>query len=84
MTQEYPLVVNDQHPYINGTAVRSRRCTSLTVVSDGPLRGAIGVVFTLVTWFIAMGAVIILGAVVGHPVVIRRGGRMKASARTRP
>ena len=39
---------------------------SSTLISDSHLYGAIGVVFTLVTWFIAMGAVIALGAVVGH------------------
>jgi membrane protein len=38
---------------------------SSTVVSDGRLYGTIGVVFTLVTWFIAIGAVLTLGAVVG-------------------
>jgi membrane protein len=45
---------------------------SSTLVSDSHLYGAIGVVFTLITWFIAMGAVITLGAVVGHTWVIRR------------
>lgn len=44
---------------------------SSTLISDSHLYGAIGVVFTLVTWFIAMGAVIILGAVVGHTWVTR-------------
>ena len=38
---------------------------SSTIVSDSKTYGAIGVVFTLVTWFIAMGAVLTLGAVVG-------------------
>jgi membrane protein len=45
---------------------------SSTLVSDGHLYGTIGVVFTLLTWFIAMGAVITLGAVVGHIWVLRR------------
>lgn len=36
-----------------------------TIVSDSKTYGTIGVTFTLVTWFIAMGAVITLGAVVG-------------------
>jgi membrane protein len=45
---------------------------SSTLVSDSHLYGAIGVVFTLITWFIAMGAVITLGAVVGHTWVTRR------------
>ena len=38
---------------------------SSTIVSDSGLYGTIGVVFTLVTWFIAMGAVVTLGAVAG-------------------
>jgi len=38
---------------------------SSTVISDNKLYGSVGVVFDLVTWFIAMGAVITLGAVVG-------------------
>jgi membrane protein len=38
---------------------------SSTVVSDSHLYGTIGVVFTLVTWFIAIGAVLTLGAVAG-------------------
>jgi membrane protein len=45
---------------------------SSTLVSDSHLYGAIGVVFTFITWFIAIGAVIILGAVVGHTWLIRR------------
>jgi membrane protein len=42
------------------------------LVSDNRLYGAIGVVFNLVTWFVAMGAVITLGALVGHVFVSRR------------
>jgi membrane protein len=38
---------------------------SSTIVSDSKTYGPIGVTFTLVTWFIAMGAVLTLGAVVG-------------------
>jgi membrane protein len=45
---------------------------SSTLISDDHLYGAIGVVFTLATWFIAMGAVIILGAIVGRIWVTRR------------
>ncbi len=50
---------------------------SSTVISDSRLYGTIGVIFTLVTWFIAIGAVITLGAVAGvvwdrRP--LRRGG----------
>ena len=45
---------------------------SSTIVSDSHLYGTIGVVFTLLTWFVAMGAVITLGAVVGHIWLDRR------------
>jgi membrane protein len=38
---------------------------SSTIVDDNNTYGPIGVTFTLGTWFIAMGAAIILGAVVG-------------------
>jgi len=44
-----------------------------TLSTDNHLYGAIGVVFDLVTWFVAMGAVITLGALVGHTYVTRRG-----------
>lgn len=63
---------------------------SSTLVSDSHLYGSIGVIFTLVTWFIAMGAVIILGAVAGHTIVSRRepvapstGARGQATASLR-
>jgi len=36
-----------------------------SIVSDSKLYGPIGVVFTLLTWFIAIGAVIVLGAAGG-------------------
>ena len=45
---------------------------SSTLVSDSRLYGKIGVVFTLATWFIAIGAVITLGAVVGAVLQRRR------------
>lgn len=38
---------------------------SREIVSDSRLYGAIGVVFSLMTWFIGIGAVILLGAVAG-------------------
>lgn len=38
---------------------------SSTIVSDSKTYGPIGVTFTLVTWFVAMGAVVTLGAAVG-------------------
>jgi membrane protein len=45
---------------------------SSALVSDSRLYGAIGVVFNLVTWFVAMGAVITLGALVGRIFITRR------------
>jgi membrane protein len=47
---------------------------SSTIVSDSKTYGPIGVTFTLVTWFIAIGAVLVLGAVVGAAWDRRRGG----------
>jgi membrane protein len=47
---------------------------SSTIVSDSKTYGPIGAIFTLVTWFIAMGAVITLGAVVGAVWHRRRSG----------
>jgi membrane protein len=56
-----------------------------TLTSDNRLYGGIGVVFDLVTWFVAMGAVITLGALVGHIYVARRDSvreRVKRAIRT--
>jgi membrane protein len=38
---------------------------SASIISDSRLYGTIGVVFSLMIWFIAIGAVIVLGAVAG-------------------
>ncbi len=46
---------------------------SAAVISDSRLYGTIGVVFTLLTWFIAIGAVIMLGAVAGATWDQRKG-----------
>jgi membrane protein len=45
---------------------------SSTIVDDSKTYGTIGVTFTLVTWFIAMGAVLTLGAVAGSVWAKRR------------
>jgi membrane protein len=53
---------------------------SSTLVSDSHLYGTIGVVFTLVTWFIAVGAVFSIGATVGAVIDRRRAaGRHRAA-----
>jgi membrane protein len=54
---------------------------SSSTVSDSHLYGTIGVVFTLLSWFVAMGAVIILGAVFGHTWVTRRDSSAGGTAR---
>ncbi len=52
---------------------------SSTIVSDSRLYGEIGVAFTLVTWFIAVGAVITLGAVVGALWSARSSSRRRSA-----
>jgi membrane protein len=52
---------------------------SSTIVSDSKTYGTIGVTFTLVTWFIAIGAVLTLGAVVGAVWQRRRSRTAKST-----
>ena len=52
---------------------------SSNIVSDSRLYGTIGVVFSLMTWFIAIGAVITLGAVAGVVWQSRRSARRRRS-----
>jgi membrane protein len=47
---------------------------SSTLVSDSNTYGTIGVTFTLASWFVAMGAVLALGAVIGAVWQRRRHG----------
>jgi membrane protein len=51
--------------FFAGLGVFSMFYFSSTIVSDSRTYGAIGAVFSILTWFIAIGAVIILGAVAG-------------------
>lgn len=62
-----------------GLGVFSSLYFSSTVVDDSRIYGTIGVAFTLVTWFIAIGAVLALGAVVGVVWENRRTGNQHAS-----
>ena len=48
-----------------GLELFSSAYLSASIVSDSRLYGTIGVVFSLMIWFIAIGAVIVLGAVAG-------------------
>jgi len=51
---------------------------SSTIISDSKLYGTIGVVFSLLTWFIAIAAVLVLGALIGDVVQVRiRKGRRR-------
>jgi uncharacterized BrkB/YihY/UPF0761 family membrane protein len=47
---------------------------STTIVDNSKTYGTIGVTFTLITWFIAMGSVIMLGAIFGAVWQRRRSG----------
>jgi membrane protein len=53
---------------------------SSTVISDNKKYGAIGVVFALMSWLIAIGVVVILGAIVGA-VWRERGLSLRGAAR---
>lgn len=48
-----------------GLGVFSKFYFSDTIISDNKTYGTIGAIFSIMTWFIAIGAVIILGAVAG-------------------
>jgi membrane protein len=49
-----------------GLALFSSVYFSPIIISDSKLYGTIGVVFSLVTWFIIIGAVVVVGAVAGE------------------
>ena len=56
-----------------GLGLFSSAYFSAAIISDSRLYGTIGVVFTLLTWFIAIGAVIVRGAVAGATWDQRKG-----------
>src|SRR4051812_13127358 len=62
-----------------GLSIFASAVFSSTIVSDSRLYGTVGVVFTLLTWFIAIGAVVVLGAVAGATWEARRGASRRAS-----
>lgn len=51
--------------FYGGLGVFSRFYFSGTIISDSKTYGTVGAIFGIMTWFIAIGAVIILGAVAG-------------------
>jgi membrane protein len=57
-----------------GLSLFSSLYFSSVIIDDSRLYGTIGVVFTLLTWFMLIGAVIMLGAAVGAVWQQRRGG----------
>ncbi len=58
--------VGDRHRgLLRGLGVFSRFYFSETIISDSKTYGTIGAIFGIMTWFIAIGAVTILGAVAG-------------------
>lgn len=60
-----------------GLGIFSKFYFSSTIISDSRTYGSIGAIFSIMTWFIAIGAVIILGAVAGA-VWGARGNRIDA------
>jgi membrane protein len=56
---------------------------SSTIISDSKTYGTIGAIFSIMTWFIAIGAVIILGAVAGA-VWADRGNQQTGEPRPGP
>jgi membrane protein len=55
---------------------------SSAIISEHKLYGTIGVVFVLLTWFIAIGAVIVLGAAFGAVWQARAVQRAQDAAHT--
>jgi uncharacterized BrkB/YihY/UPF0761 family membrane protein len=51
--------------FYGGLGLFSKFYFSDTIISDSKTYGTIGAIFSIMTWFIAIGAVIILGAVAG-------------------
>jgi membrane protein len=62
--------------FFAGLGVFSRFYFSSTIISDSRTYGTIGAVFSILTWFIAIGAVIILGAVAGVVWEDRKAGNL--------
>jgi len=57
---------------------------SSSIVTDSRLYGKVGAVFDLLTWFVAIAAVVILGALSGEILQERRARSASAQARKQP
>ena len=66
--------------FFGGLGVFSKFYFSETIISDSKTYGTIGAIFGILTWFIAIGAVIILGAAAGAVWQDRRNLRPGARA----
>jgi len=64
--------------FFGGLGVFSKFYFSETIISDSKTYGTIGEIFGIMTWFIAIGAVIILGAVAGVVWEDRRNCRNRS------
>jgi membrane protein len=62
-----------------GLGIFSKNYFSSTIISDDKTYGAIGAVFSLMTWMIAIGAVVLLGAVAGPVWQERRADEARRS-----
>jgi membrane protein len=62
-----------------GLGAFSKFYFSGTIISDSKTYGTIGAIFSIMTWFIAIGAVIILGAVAGAAWEDRRNERLSGA-----
>jgi membrane protein len=69
--------------FYGGLGLFSKFYFSDTIISDSKTYGTIGAIFGIMTWFIAIGAVIILGAVAGA-VWEERNNKQVRGALTRP
>jgi Virulence factor BrkB len=72
--------------FYGGLGVFSKFYFSETIISDSKTYGTIGAIFGIMTWFIAIGAVIILGAAATSPgyAAARPGNRCRSSAEANP
>src|SRR3954452_10037467 len=67
-----------------GLSVFAEIYFSSSIVTDSQLYGKIGAVFDLLTWFVAMASVVILGALSGEILQERRARTGTAQANKRP
>jgi membrane protein len=66
--------------FFAGLGIFSKFYFSSTIISDSRTFGAIGAVFGILTWFVAIGAVLILGAVAGAVWHDRKAGQPRGAS----